>query len=91
MLVTGPQFIRTVESDGPDVYANLGIAPYPETETGVIPNAIQNMVVPSASDNIEEAILLANWMTNDAQPAGFRPDRLRLPLDPPSGPRPLFL
>lgn len=71
MLVTGPQFIRTVESDGPDVYANLGIAPYPETATGIIPNAIQNMVVPAASDNIEEAILLANWMTNDANQLEF--------------------
>jgi putative chitobiose transport system substrate-binding protein len=71
MLVTGPQFIRTVASDGPEVYANLGIAPYPETATGIIPNAIQNMVVPAASDNIDEAILLANWVTNDANQLAF--------------------
>ena len=71
MLVTGPQFIRTVESDGPDVYANLGIAPYPQTATGIIPNAIQNMVVPAASDNIELAIELANFMTNDANQLEF--------------------
>jgi len=71
MLVTGPQFIRTVESDGPEVYANLGIAPYPQTETGIIPNAIQNMVVPAASDNIELAIELANFMTNDANQLAF--------------------
>ena len=71
MLVTGPQFIRTVESDGPDVYANLGIAPYPQTATGIIPNAIQNMVVPAASDNIELAIELANFMTNDANQLAF--------------------
>jgi putative chitobiose transport system substrate-binding protein len=71
MLVTGPQFIRTVESDGPEVYANLGLAPYPQTETGIIPNAIQNMVVPAASDNIELAIELANFMTNDANQLAF--------------------
>ena len=71
MLVTGPQFIRTVESDGPDVYANLGIAPYPQTATGIIPNAIQNMVVPVASDNIDLAIELANFMTNDANQLEF--------------------
>ena len=71
MLVTGPQFIRTVESDGPDVYANLGIAPYPQTATGIIPNAIQNMVVPAASDNIDLAIELANFMTNDANQLEF--------------------
>ncbi|CAA9568807.1 MAG: hypothetical protein AVDCRST_MAG86-1461 [uncultured Truepera sp.] len=71
MLVTGPQFIRTVESDGPEVYANLGIAPYPQTETGIIPNAIQNMVVPAASDNIDLAIELANFMTNDANQLAF--------------------
>ncbi len=71
MLVTGPQFIRTVESDGPDVYANLGIAPYPQTETGIIPNAIQNMVVPADSDNIELAVELANWVTNDANQLEF--------------------
>ncbi len=71
MLVTGPQFIRTVESDGPEVYANLGLAPYPQTETGIIPNAIQNMVVPAASDNIELATELANFMTNDANQLAF--------------------
>jgi putative chitobiose transport system substrate-binding protein len=71
MLVTGPQFIRTVESDGPEVYANLGLAPYPQTETGIIPNAIQNMVVPAASDNIDLAIELANFMTNDANQLAF--------------------
>ena len=71
MLVTGPQFIRTVESDGPDVYANLGIAPYPQTATGIIPNAIQNMVVPAASNNIDLAIELANFMTNDANQLEF--------------------
>ncbi len=71
MLVTGPQFIRTVESDGPDVYANLGITPYPQTETGIIPNAIQNMVVPMGSDNVELAIELANWVTNDANQLAF--------------------
>lgn len=65
MLVTGPQFLRTVESDGPDVYANLGVAPYPQTETGIIPNAIQNMVASAASDNIDLAIELAHWVTND--------------------------
>ena len=71
MLVTGPQFLRTVESDGPDVYANLGLAPYPQTATGIIPNAIQNMVVPKASDNIDLAIELANWVTNDANQLEF--------------------
>lgn len=71
MLVTGPQFIRTVEADGPDVYANLGVAPYPQTETGIIPNAIQNMVVPAASDNIDLAIELANFVTNDANQLAF--------------------
>ncbi len=71
MLVTGPQFLRTVQSDGPEVYANLGLAPYPQTETGVIPNAIQNMVVPQASDNIDLAIELANWVTNDANQLAF--------------------
>ena len=71
MLVTGPQFLRTVESDGPDVYANLGLAPYPQTATGIIPNAIQNMVVPAASDNIDLAIELANFVTNDANQLAF--------------------
>ena len=71
MLVTGPQFIRTVEADGPEVYANLGVAPYPQTETGIIPNAIQNMVVPAGSDNVELATELANFMTNDANQLAF--------------------
>ncbi|CAN5818550.1 sugar ABC transporter substrate-binding protein [soil metagenome] len=71
MLVTGPQFLRTVESDGPEVYANLGLAPYPLTETGIIPNAIQNMVVPKASDNVDLAIELANFVTNDANQLAF--------------------
>ena len=71
MLVTGPQFLRTVESDGPEVYTNLGLAPYPLTETGIIPNAIQNMVVPKASDNIDLAIELANFVTNDANQLAF--------------------
>ena len=71
MLVSGPQFLRTVESDGPDVYENLGLAPYPQTETGIIPNAIQNMVVPAASDNVELAVELANWMTNDENQLEF--------------------
>ena len=71
MLVSGPQFLRTVETDGPDVYANLGIAPYPQTPTGIIPNAVQNMVVPAASDNPELAVALANWVTNDANQLEF--------------------
>lgn len=71
MLVTGPQFLRTVASDGPDVYANLGLAPYPQTQTDIIPNAIQNMVVPSTSRHPELAIALANWVTNDANQLAF--------------------
>ena len=71
MLVTGPQFLRTVQSDGPEVYANLGLAPYPQTATGIIPNAIQNMVVPKASDNVDLAIELANFVTNDANQLAF--------------------
>jgi len=71
MLVTGPQFLRTVQEDGPDVYANLGIAPYPEAPNSIIPNAIQNMVVPAASDNIPLAIELANWVTNDENQLAF--------------------
>lgn len=71
MLVTGPQFIRTVEADGPDVYSSLGVAPYPQTETSIIPNAIQNLVVPAGSDNVELAIELANWVTNDANQLTF--------------------
>jgi ABC-type glycerol-3-phosphate transport system substrate-binding protein len=71
MLVTGPQFLRTVASDGPDVYANLGLAPYLATESNIIPNAIQNMVVPRASRHHELAIALANWVTNDENQLAF--------------------
>ena len=91
MLVSGPQFIRTVESDGPDVYENLGLAPYPQTETGIIPNAIQNMVVPAASDNPELAVALANWMTNDENQLEFAKQVSIFPSTVEGRSRPLLL
>jgi putative chitobiose transport system substrate-binding protein len=65
MLVTGPEFLLRVRSDGPDVYGETLVAPEPLGQGRVIDLPTMDVVVPLASRHRAEAVDFALFVTND--------------------------
>ncbi len=71
MLVTGPEFLLKVRSDGPDVYRDTLVAPMPLGRGHVIDLPTMDLVVPLASRHRAEAVEFAVFVTNDENQLGF--------------------
>jgi putative chitobiose transport system substrate-binding protein len=71
MLVTGPEFLLRVRSDGPDVYRETLVAPAPLGRGRVLDLPTMDLVVPLASRHPAEAVDLALFVTNDENQFGF--------------------
>jgi len=71
MLVTGPEFLLRVRSDGPDVYRETLVAPAALGRARVLDLPTMDLVVPLASRHPVEAVDLALFVTNDENQFGF--------------------
>ncbi len=71
MLVTGPEFLLRVRSDGPDVYRETLVAPAPLGRGRVLDLPTMDLVVPLASRHPAQAVDLALFVTNDENQFGF--------------------
>jgi len=65
MLVTGPEFLLRVRSDGPDAYRDTLVAPAPLGRGGVIDLPTMDLAVPLASRHRADAVEFALFITND--------------------------
>ena len=65
MLVTGPEFLLRVRSDGPDVYRETLVAPAPMGRGRVLDLPTMDLAVPLASRHRAEAVDFALFVTND--------------------------
>ncbi len=71
MMNSGPQSIKRIKDEAPDIYAKLEIAEPMVGKAGISMNPIMNMAVPQASEHHKEAIDFAHYITNDENQLGF--------------------
>jgi len=71
MLVTGPEFLLRVRSDGPDVYRETLVAPEPLGRGHVLDLPTMDVVVPLASRHRADAVDFALFVTNDENQLAF--------------------
>jgi len=65
MLVTGPEFLLRVRSDGPDAYRDTLVAPAPLGRGNVVDLPTMDLAVPLVSRHRAEAVDFALFVTND--------------------------
>ncbi|BBH19707.1 sugar ABC transporter substrate-binding protein [Paenibacillus baekrokdamisoli] len=71
-LITGAQFLNRVKTNAPDVYNNTLVAKMPTLKAGGnVQAGLMNVVVPTMSTHHTEAILFANFITNDESQLEF--------------------
>jgi putative chitobiose transport system substrate-binding protein len=71
MLVTGPEFLLRVRSDGPDAYRDTLVAPAPLGRGGVVDLPTMDLAVPLASRHRADAVEFASFITNDENQFAF--------------------
>lgn len=71
MLFSGPQFLKRIHDNQISTYKVTKVAPLPKTPTGIVAAATMNFVVPRASKHREQAIQLAEFLTNDENQLNF--------------------
>ena len=71
MINSGPQSLKRIMDEAPDIYKNVEIAQTMVGKADIIPNPTMNLVVPAASKHHKEAIDFANFVTNDENQLEF--------------------
>ncbi len=79
MLVTGPEFLLRVRSDGPDVYRETLVARAPLGRGHVLDLPTMDLAVPLASRHRAEAVDFALFVTNDENQLAFSHDVVTFP------------
>ncbi|MFN8674326.1 MAG: sugar ABC transporter substrate-binding protein [Candidatus Sericytochromatia bacterium] len=64
MLISGPQFLNIIKQNSPKLYDNVGISTQLTGNSKKIGVGVMNLVIPNASKNKEDAIKLAQFITN---------------------------
>lgn len=71
-LVTGSQFLNRIKTNAKEVYDKTVVAPIPTVSAdGKVHGGLMNVVVPTMSKHHKEAILFANFITNDESQLEF--------------------
>ncbi|NJN88657.1 MAG: sugar ABC transporter substrate-binding protein [Leptolyngbyaceae cyanobacterium SL_7_1] len=71
LLSTGPQFLKTIETNAPAIAAVTAAAPQITGDTGKKSVAVMNLVIPRNTDQPEAALKFALYVTNDANQLVF--------------------
>jgi len=71
MLTTGPQFLKTIETDAPAIFQVSAVAPQMTGSTGKKNVAVMNLVIPRNTDQPEAALKFALFVTNNANQLSF--------------------
>ncbi|WP_414527938.1 ABC transporter substrate-binding protein [Nodularia chucula] len=70
-LASGPEFLRTIANNAPEIAANSAIAPQITGDTGKKNVAVMNVVVPRTSKHPDAAVKFALFLTNDENQLTF--------------------
>lgn len=71
MIYAGPQTLKRIKDEAPDIYKNIEVTTPMMGKANIIPNPLMNVVVPEKSKHHKEAIDFANFVTNDENQLGF--------------------
>ena len=71
MLTTGPQFLKTIETDAPAIFQVSAVAPQITGSTGKKNVAVMNLVIPRNTDQPDAALKFALFITNNANQLSF--------------------
>lgn len=64
MLVSGPQFLNIIKQNAPKLYEQVGVATQLTGKSNKIGVGVMNLVIPDKSKNKDEAVKLAQFVTN---------------------------
>lgn len=70
-LASGPEFLRTISNNAPEIAKVSAIAPQITATTGKKNVAVMNIVIPRASKNPDAAVKFALFVTNDENQLAF--------------------
>lgn len=71
ILSSGPQFLKTVETNAPAIAKVSAVAPQISGSTGKKNVAVMNLVIPRSSDQPEAAVKFALYVTNNTNQLSF--------------------
>ncbi len=71
LVMGGPQFLRQIQENAPNIAAVTEIGPQIVGETGLRSAAVMNLVALQSSPKAEAAVALAQFLTNDANQLAF--------------------
>jgi putative chitobiose transport system substrate-binding protein len=90
MLLTGPQFLKLVAQNAPDIAKVSDVAAQIVGENGKKSAAVMNVAVPNSSTNIDLAVKFALFLTNDQNQLNFSKVENSLPSTKQSATDPYF-
>lgn len=88
VLPAGPQFLKQVKENAPELYKTVDVAPQVAGKSGKVGVGVMNLVVPTTSKHQEDAIKLATFITNAdnqlafCKLAGILPSAKKAAADP---------
>jgi putative chitobiose transport system substrate-binding protein len=71
LLTTGPQFLKTIETNAPAVAQASAVAPQISGDTGKKNVAVMNLVIPRNTDQPDAALKFALFVTNNENQLSF--------------------
>lgn len=71
MLITGPQFLKRIAKNNPEIYAQTLIAPYPLDKGEVLHAPLMGLAVPKDTKHPDEALDFALFVTGGSEQLAF--------------------
>jgi putative chitobiose transport system substrate-binding protein len=79
MQLAGASLVKQIEADAPEVFANTDVAPHPTRSANVLPVGLMHLVVPAQSENVEQAVDFALFVTNAENQLGLAKNSVTVP------------
>lgn len=64
VLLSGPQFLNIIKQNAPQLYSSIGVSSQLSGNSGKVGVGVMNLVIPESSKNKEQAVKLAQFITN---------------------------
>ena len=64
LLLSGPQFLNIIKQNAPKLYEKVGVSTQLTGKSGKVGVGVMNLVIPETSKNKDEAVKLAQFITN---------------------------
>lgn len=71
VLPAGPQFLALIKQNAPELYSKLEVGPQLSGKSGKVGVGVMNLVVPKGAKHSQEALQLAQFITNSENQLAF--------------------